>query len=443
MKHLLILLAVLGFFSISANSVLACHCKESRVPICAQYWRADAVFVGQVRGVTKRDPKSKETWPTATVHLIVEQAFRGVAVGTVDIGTLYGTSCDIKFQKGKRYLIYAVRDSNSKQLFAGPCMGTGVVENGDDAELDYIRSVTQQEESISGRVVIRQYEAVSDAKVVITKDNKTFEAITDYDGDFSATVSGPGAYKVRLTVPSSMGVLRYEEDPVDKVEQTDALTTIEYEVNVGKNQCYYRQLDLYRVDLHATAQVSGTLINALGDPVGNGLVRLISATDPDDYDFERTKADGSFKFERVAPGEYFLALNPKNEAPTESDPPYGSAYYPNATDEPGATRIVVVEGAKLENLTLRAGKAWKAKTVSGQVVWRDGSPARDVSVSLYNDGHYVRLVKVDKKGMFSFEVYGDFRYSIDASTRDTSGKSERIPIADKSTNLKVVLIPRR
>ena len=441
MKRLLLLFITLTCLIISAHPVLACQCDEYGVPICAQYWRADAVFVGQVRDITPPDPKSNES--IATLHLIVDQAFRGITTATVDVSTLSGTSCDMKFVKGKRYLFFADQNPESKKLFAGPCSGTTDFEHADD-ELNYIRKLTQQgvSESFGGRVLIARSEPASGAKILIRKENKSFETTPDKDGYFSVAVAGPGAYTVRVMVPSAF-IVRPDNEFVDKVEATDALTTIEYKAEVQKNQCHYRQIDLHPVDLHATAEVSGSVVNRSGRPVGNAYVRLLDALSSDRYDYTKTEADGSFKFEGVAVGEYFLALNPDNDAPGENDPPYGSAFYPNAADKSGATKIVVVEGAKLENLTLRVGRPWKARMVSGKVVWPDGTPAPNVYLSLSNAGRHVRGLKADEKGKFSFEAYNDFAYFIEATAWGArQGKSGRVEVPAKPTNLTLVLRPQ-
>ena len=70
MKCLLLLLIALAWLMISSNTVLGCQCAEYGRPVCAAYWRSDAVFVGQLRDITPPDRKSTDTFPTATLHFI-------------------------------------------------------------------------------------------------------------------------------------------------------------------------------------------------------------------------------------------------------------------------------------------------------------------------------------------------------------------------------------
>lgn len=194
------------------------------------------------------------------------------------------------------------------------------------------------------------------------------------------------------------------------------MTTFEYEVQIGKNECQYRELDTFKVDLHATAEVSGNVLTPSGRAVSPGYVYLVNAADANDSDFKKLDEGGSFKFEGVAVGEYYLVLNPRNEAPDENHAPYPRTYYPNAAEASAATKIVVTEGVKLENLTLRVGPSWKGRVVTGKVVWRDGRTAQDAHISLYDGDRYIRLIKLDENGRFNFKVYGDFKYAIVAET---------------------------
>jgi hypothetical protein len=310
--------------------------------------------------------------------------------------------------------------------------------------LNYIRTVTQQEakESISGRLVRNKYEPLPGLKVTVQSGDKTLEAKTDDKGNFSVSLPAPGSYTVRAFIPFAAAVMAHREDEQAKITTTDALTTFEYEVKIPKNQCHYQQIDAFKIDLHATAEVAGNVLTASGRPVSPGYVYLVNTADPDDNDFKRLEDNGSFKFEGVAVGEYYLVLNPRNEAPDENDAPYPRTYYPNVPEASAATKIVVTEGAKLENLTLRVGPRWKERLVTGKVVWQNGGGSlQNGHLSLYDGDRYIRLIKLDGKGRFNFKVYGDFKYAIVAETwGENRGRSERVSItSEKSTGLTLVL----
>jgi hypothetical protein len=442
LKRLLLILFSFAWLPFISEEARGCSCNEYDVPVCAAYWRADAVFAGQIMDITDVEKTADDQLPTVMLHFLVEQPFRGVSGNRVDVQTLHGTSCDMKFEKGKRYLIYASRGEDSNQLFAGPCTRTSELEHAID-DLNYIRSVTQQEarESILGRVVRNKYESLAALKVIVQGGDKTFEVKTDEKGNFSVPLPAPGNYTVRVFIPFAAAVMAYGNDEPAKIASTDALTTFEYEVQIAKNQCHYRQTDTFNIDLHATAEVSGNVLTASGRPVSPGWVYLVNAADPNDSASKKLEDNGSFKFEGVAVGDYYLVLNPHNKAPGENDAPYARTYYPSAHDSSGATKIVVTEGAKLENLLLRLGPRLKERFVTGRVVWEGGRSLHNTHVSLHAGGQYVRLIKLDEKGRFNFKVYGDFEYSIQAEEWSPErGKSERVSITNaKSTGLKLVL----
>src|SRR5687768_5918085 len=121
MQRLLLILLLFTWILFIPEEARACSCIEYNVPVCASYWRADAVFAGQLVEITPVEKKSDNQMPTVMLHFIVEQPFRGIAGDHVEVETLHGTSCDMKFEKGERYLIYASREKEGAQLFAGPC----------------------------------------------------------------------------------------------------------------------------------------------------------------------------------------------------------------------------------------------------------------------------------------------------------------------------------
>lgn len=104
MKRLLLLLSFVWLLFIPSEA-RACTCLEYDVPVCAAYWRANAVFVGQLLDITPVEHTSERQLPTVMLHFIVEQPFRGITANRVDVETLSGTSCDMRFGKGERYLI--------------------------------------------------------------------------------------------------------------------------------------------------------------------------------------------------------------------------------------------------------------------------------------------------------------------------------------------------
>ena len=147
---------------------------------------------------------------------------------------------------------------------------------------------------------------------------------------------------------------------------------------------------------------------------------------------------GSFRFERVAPGEYHLVLNARNGF----DTPYARTYYPATEDKREAKRIQVDEGAMIENLELRVGPRLSERRVAGSIVWKSGRPPEGAHIAVYSGNEYVRYVSIDEDGRFNFILYGDYDYSIEARDYidEIEGRSQRIRIPQRnSARIKLVI----
>ena len=439
----LIILAVLCV-SAFIKPAKACECREYRTPICAQFWRSDAVFIGQVLDIKPLKTKPDDVYTYAVARFAVQESFRGVSSRIVGVASATNTLCDPKFKKGKRYLVYASLDDQTNQLFAGMCNGTGFAVDIDEG-LKELRKLAHREagESISGLIKTRRYHGLPGIGVEVTNNDKTFKTVTTKYGEFSISLPGPGSFKVRVSVPYAVQLMdASDENLTVRSNQTESGSIFEYEVTLEKSQCSYLELDVYGTDTRETATVSGNVLTATDQAVSTGLVSLINELETAPDYVARLQPDGSFRFERVAPGEYQLVLNEGHEVPEEYDAPYARTYYPATTDKGQAKKIQVVEGAVIENLVMHVGPRMAERSVAGTVVWKDGRQLESAHVSVYSGNEYVRYVSIDQDGRFNCILYGDFDYSIDASDYidEIEGRSQRIKIPQgNSTGHRLVI----
>jgi len=442
MNRLLIIIVVLLCMPAVTESIQACQCREYGTPICAHFWRSDAVFVGQVIDIKPIEKKPDNVYTYLMVRFRVQESFRGVSGPIVGVGTAT-TMCDTKFEKGKRYLVYASLSNKTNQLFTGMCTATTLGVH--DETLKELRKLRQREagESISGSVKTNRYQGLPGITVEVTSGERTFKTMTTKYGEFSVSLPGPGSFNVRVSVPYPVRLMDNSQDDVQvRFTQAESLSTFEYDVTLEKSECSYLELDLDGTDPRATATVAGNVLTATGQAVDKGAVSLISgmATAPD-Y-LARLEKDGSFRFESVAPGEYHLTLNAMNEVPEEFDAPYARTYYPAAVDKREAKTIQVTEGAMIENLAMRVGPRMMERRVAGTVAWKSGRPLEDAYLAVYSGDEYVRRAEIEDDGTFKFILYGDFTYSIEARDfiDEIKGRSQRIKIPPgNSAALKLVI----
>lgn len=450
-RKLLLVTLAFAAWQLLAVKATACSCVEYGAPVCAAYWRADAVFTGVITDIQKLPDDSPQSPPKALLRFMVEDAFRGINVREVDVATLSGTSCDIKFEKGEKWLVYGYRGGATGRLEILPCTRTHQLGGGMNEDLDYIRGLRRgvPEQSVLGRLAHFKYEPLAGVKVSVSGGGRTFETETDSDGNFTVRLPRGGSYTVRAVVPFSAEAVSHTV-PV-KSAPTDEKTVIEYGVEIPAGQCTYNELDVYKVDLHATAEVSGKVIDELGRPVTRGYVRLFKTAPKEGSDpeaaYTKINEDGSFKFEGVAAGNYYLVMNPRDEAPGEYEAPHPKTYYSGVAEQSKATPVVVTEGLKLEDIIFRVRPALKQRLLTGVVVWPDGEPAAEAMVSLYDlaKDRYIRMVKADAEGRFEMSIYGDFKYGVAASVYGKKvGESEKVevPESDGRPKLKLIVKPK-
>ncbi|HJX90182.1 MAG TPA: hypothetical protein VJ372_06775 [Pyrinomonadaceae bacterium] len=114
-------------------------------PICAQFWRSDVVFVGQVLDINPLKRKPDDVYNYVMSRFIVQESFRGVSGSMVGVGRATNTLCEPKFKKGKRYLVYASLDDKTNQLFTGACRGTTLAVDIDES-LKELRKLAHRED---------------------------------------------------------------------------------------------------------------------------------------------------------------------------------------------------------------------------------------------------------------------------------------------------------
>jgi len=438
MSRLLLIIVALLCMPAVTESIQACQCREYGTPICARFWRSDAVFVGQVVDIRPLKKKPDDVYTYVMVRFRVQESFRGVSGPIVGVGTTT-TMCDTKFKQSKRYLVYASFDDKTNQFFTGMCTGTTLAVDVDESVKE-LRKLRQREvkESISGRIKTNRYQGLPGITVEVTRGDKTFKAMTTKYGEFSISLPGPGSFTVRVSVPYVARLMDNSDDVAIRSTQTESDSTFEYDVILEKSQCSYLELDVYGTDPRATGTVVGNVLTSSGQVVDKSAVSLINEADTGPDYVELLEKDGSFRFQRVAPGEYRLVLNARNGF----DTPYARTYYPATADKREAKIIRVTQGAIIENLEMRVGPRLSERRVAGTVVWKSGRPLEGAHIAVYSKDEYVRYVGIDDEGRFNFILYGDYDYSIEARDYidEIEGCSQRIKIPQgNSAALKLVI----
>lgn len=167
---------------------------REKQPPCAEYWTADAVFVGQVEKISPFT-SGQVVIPFERVFFKVSARYRGVTDERVELYD-WATSCRYGFSEGKTYLVYAYRNEQGI-LSTHYCSRTTEVSSA-APDLDYFALVSmgQQKQQIVGALIDGDKILIG-APVVATSGAKTYRTKSGDDGWFRLDVE-PGTYKTRL-----------------------------------------------------------------------------------------------------------------------------------------------------------------------------------------------------------------------------------------------------
>ena len=309
--------ALVTLVALSVDARASCPITEQGPP-CQEYWRAEAVFIGTVnRVVYTPDKPTPENWMYVrrTVYITIEEAFRGIEAAALVLNL---NSCGFNFKEGERYLIYAHRNPNNKELDvrAGFTRTRLISEGAED--LNYIRGLSPASGSrVFGKVVQSTYdykdggykvESLPNVKVTLAGNSQRLEVVTDSEGKYEFKGVTAGNYRVGAEIPN---YLNYDEVPVNLMGRECAPVNI-----------YVRRKGLivgrvFDVNKKPLALVPVTLVSAdasfediLAERKGK-TVGVLTYTD----------RDGRFRFTELPPGRYFLIINR-----SESDKSTGSPY---------------------------------------------------------------------------------------------------------------------
>jgi len=380
------------------------------------------------------------------VRLLVEDVFRGKVGREVFDVQGGGADCLTVYEEGKRYLLYADGyDPTTGRVLVPGCGGGSRIDPG-DKELEIIRGLPHQppQQTIHGRVLDDGYEPLRGASVVAESAGKKYRAVTDKDGDYQISLRAPGTYKVRVTAPFSAVAMNY--DPEDMVKDTpgEGQTILEYEVNVPKGECRYKEMRLFRYDPKAVAEIRGRVIDAEGKPCPSLTLYLYKATDERDlykhegsYAFARTDAEGNYAFEGLRGGRFWLGVN-IGRLP-DADDPYPTTFYPGVPEIELAQIVELKDAQKLKLGDLRLRPRLIEREITGVLLWPDGSPVNKLSpdavpgvrpiLSLYDPRRLGMSLdfpeRIDDEGRFYITAFEGYTYVLNASAFNAEDKPMR------------------
>ena len=426
---------------VMVTSADGCSCAGGSSP-CQEYGRVSAVFVGTpiaVRTVPRpANTDSDEYWAPRTFTFSVETSFLGLAATEAEVSTgLGGGDCGYDFTLGRRYVVYAYKSAKSGKLVTSICTRTNPFEKASE-DVEFLRSLRSRQPgvNISGEVrrMRRSVDGnpistgpLPDFTLIIEGENDRREIRTDTDGRFSLTGLSPGKFKIKLQLPDELTTYKAEQ-----------------EITVADRGC--ATVNYSVVD---NGRLSGRVMDPNGQPAAGVLLVLMDKdhSDPTTNWGKLVNADkeGQFSFSALPSGQYLLAVN-LNRFPQPNDPTnaYPRTYYPGVTDASKAEVISLGVGENLSDFNFRLPTRREPSTITGKVVWNDGTPVMNAGISFrevtYHDPGINNGIQADDQGYFTINAFIGQTFVIEArSNRRYDGNPRHFVPMERVEPLRVVV----
>ena len=416
-------------FLLSLRTAEACSCGASPTVLDAFNY-SDVVVIVSAVSVEKAEPEKiappgqmsdGENYVDGvkSTSMRVEQVFKG----TLKVGDEMvfaqggGADCIWTFNEGdigKKFLFYLKRHKDSTRWTAGTCGRSRPVDYaGDDllylTNLNKVRNKTR----LSGTLRFR-YEAgesLAGRKIRIIGTKRTHELKTDDNGVYEIYDLPAGRYFVEPEIPKGWKVGRFwvgYSPSLDRNAKEGSLSKIPIILEANK----HAGLDIvFEID----NVIRGHIYDPLGQPMKGVCLDLVPADGTKGkYLADCTEKDGAFEIDEIPPGGYVIRVN--DDGKMTSSEPFGKFYYPRALKLEEATVFNIGLGENIENLEIYPPIELKTITVEGVLLYSDGKPVANESVSFKSvrkqsagndedeeDGNDARA-NTDLKGRFSIKI---------------------------------------
>ena len=440
-------LLIFIYLLINSSSVFACSCI-GHPTACAAYHGARAVFIGTVQNVQNQKITAKdgnEYIGGQVARVQVEKAFKGMKETEV-IFRSWGSSCDVVYREGDRWLFYAYYSEKTNSWEIGDCGRSKLIESAAE-DLLYLQGLPASAERtrISGTLAHYENDPVKGftrvrniigAKVRLIGAQKTYEVFTDKNGVYEIYDVPAGKYVVDPEVPHGLK-LRF---PIyhGKGDRTN-LTTLR--LVVEEKSC--GSVDFV---FSANTMIHGKLFGADGLAMRNVCLSLMPKDQPtrSNWIFDCTDEQGNYELNEIPPGEYLIVVNADGKI--SSNEPFSTTYYPGVFDKKKATVLAITDGANLEDYDIHIPSQETRRLIQGVLLFSDGRPVAKEFVEFRADavkeGYDGEVhTSTDDQGRFSLSVLEGLKGSLRGFMYTYVGEFENCPQLDELIKAKGGNVP--
>jgi hypothetical protein len=406
----------------------ACSCA-ARPTVLDEFDGSDEVVILRITSVEKVEDNEKNQMyhyvdGVRTTTAVIEKVFKGKLKVSDEIVFRQGSGADCiwTFSEksiGRQYLFYLARPEkvaddpymppNKRGLWVGFTCGRSNVLSRATEDLLYLENMkkVRGKTRISGTLGRwRDVDLpVEGRRVRIIGPKKTYETKTDANGVFEIYDLPAGQYFVETHMPSgwkidpmwvsySPSVARNEVDPP--------------EVRSGKRVAIILEPKKHAsvdIDFAIDNFVRGRVLDPKGQPIDHVCVYLLRP-EKDWGPSGCTNRQGRYEITSVPEGEYVLVANQDDKL--SSRKPFRRVFYPNVSERERAAVLAIGPGDVVENIDLVIPALAETVIVKGVLLYSDGNPVVEKSVTFKLTDAADRLDDVsertDGEGRFTLKI---------------------------------------
>lgn len=432
LSALALVLTVLVLMSPTAR---ACMCGPLEPDL--GYQNAVLVFTGSVDKITEitreiiHEGKPALASEGRIVRITVEDYFKGTGGAEIELRS-ENSSCDIGFEAGKRYIVYASQNPQTGAFGAYTCSRTRLLDDYAKPDISYLRRVTRGDrptmfygfafKNTADSAKRGEQERLGNLAVTVEGEGKRLELKTDARGYFETFDLAPGSYRVHTGLT---GRLRGAE--AQTVELRTVASVIFRTTTMGS--------------------LSGRVIDPEGRPVSELNVELLQPGQLTSRaaNYVTTREDGRFVFAEVMAGRYLLAVNSSGRRSLYGAP-FLPSYFPNAASSAQAQVFPIADGVPVDVGDFTLQERYPTVAVSGVVETTDGKPVPGAYVDLEKRGgewDSARSVQTDAAGRFVHQAFEGLTYTLNAIADGPTGGtlgSDRVEVTAVKGGAQVLLV---
>jgi protocatechuate 3,4-dioxygenase beta subunit len=379
------------------------------ITICSSFDKHSIVFRGRVLEVIPQpSPGTPVTYPDGskdTLHAVpmtedfrfeVLEVFKGNPGSEITVRGGNG-----EFRQGQEFIVFASSNPTAQAIETSVCSGNrGLGNPGWDSDLAWLRAYPTAPPTarIFGEVTMGYGIKDIPPVTVKTSGEKTLTASTGDDHSYAFENLPPGTYTLTAVLPA--GYTTHAAGAVTVTVEAKGCTEVDWGI---------------RHDTH----VKGSVTDTAGIPAPNvhiGLLRPAhNRTGFDIVASQRTDVNGNYDFNKVDPGDYWVALNYLGPSNNE---PYVPVYYPSAANQSTAELIHLGPMDVRENVNLVLIPALHPVSLHVRVINQDGTPVVKARVAATDPMTPTQFIgaTADQNGDAAITLYAGREYSVIAST---------------------------